>query len=84
MLATIQGYFNWRDQYLGAMNIRAHRRDLNVADRGPDPDPSPHPNPHPNPSPNPSPNLTLTLTLPVADRGFLTRAREPQLPKPYP
>tara|TARA_B100000787_G_scaffold158537_1_gene136031 strand:- start:252 stop:623 length:372 start_codon:yes stop_codon:yes gene_type:complete len=28
-----KGYFNWRDQYIGAMNIRARRRDLNVADR---------------------------------------------------
>ena len=28
-----KGYFNWRDQYIGAMNIRSRRRDLNVADR---------------------------------------------------
>lgn len=28
-----KGYFNWRDQYIGAMNIRVRRRDLNVADR---------------------------------------------------
>merc|ERR1719506_218174 len=33
MRCDTKGYFNWRDQYLGAMNIRAHRRDLNVADR---------------------------------------------------
>ena len=28
-----RGYSNWRDQYLGDMAIRAHRRELDVADR---------------------------------------------------
>lgn len=28
-----KGYFNWRDRYLGAMRIRSHHRDLDVADR---------------------------------------------------
>ena len=27
-----RGYFNWRDQYIGAMAVRSHRRDLGVAD----------------------------------------------------
>ena len=27
-----KGYFNWRDQYIGDMAIRAHRRDLDAAD----------------------------------------------------
>jgi len=26
-------YFTWRDQYIGAMAVRAHRRDLDAADR---------------------------------------------------
>lgn len=28
-----KGYFTWRDQYIGAMAVRAHRRDLDAADR---------------------------------------------------
>ena len=27
-----KAYFNWRDQYIGAMNVRSHRRDLDAAD----------------------------------------------------
>eukprot|EP00908_Phaeocystis_cordata_P001855 Transcript_11983.p1 GENE.Transcript_11983~~Transcript_11983.p1 ORF type:complete len:806 (+),score=359.14 Transcript_11983:124-2418(+) len=27
-----KAYFNWRDRYIGAMNVRAHRRDLDAAD----------------------------------------------------
>ena len=27
-----KGYFNWRDQYIGDMFVRAHRRDVDAAD----------------------------------------------------